>query len=138
MNFPGFLVDQAFLIGFRYDLRRAASDPNHALFVVERYREPVAFLWVVTHENSWTGERSGYVNNIYVAPAVRGRGVAKFLMAQCEEHFQRLGIMRIRLEVTESNEAAVQLYRAMGYEVTRFVMEKETEEPGPFATGRDS
>ncbi len=122
-NFPGFIVDRAFLVGFRADLKRALFDPGHALFVLDRHHEPVAFLWLVTHENGWTGERSGYINNLFVAPSQRGRGLAKFLLEQTEVYYRQQGIYRIRLEVTGDNEVAVGLYRSRGYELSRFVME---------------
>ncbi|MCS6860761.1 MAG: GNAT family N-acetyltransferase, partial [Abditibacteriales bacterium] len=124
LNFPGFVVDKRFLNAFRHDLRRAVDDPMHGVFVLEQGGRIVGFLWVVAYENGWTGERYGYVNNVYVIPEARGQGLGRLMMEFTEQHFRQRGITRIRLTVTASNEAAVNLYKSQGYITARYEMEK--------------
>ena len=85
----------------------------------------VGFLWLVVCENSWTRERYGYINNIFVAPHLRGQGLAAELMLQSDTFFRNRRIQRVRLTVTSSNLDAVHLYQRCGYETTRWEMEKE-------------
>jgi len=131
LNFPGFQYTPKFADAFRYDLRRAWLDPNHGIFVLDDGREIrqktgniAGFLWVVICQNNWSGDRYGYVNNIYVPPSRRGAGLSKELLKQSEEWFRARGIKRIRLTVTATNESAVALYRSCGYDVDRWEMEK--------------
>ena len=80
---------------------------------------------IVACENSWTNERYGYVNNVYVAPALRGQNLGAELMLHADDFFRGRGIHRLRLTVTAANEAATALYHSNGYRVTRWEMEKE-------------
>lgn len=128
LNFPDFEYSNQFAAAFRHDLRRAALDPNNGLFVLDDGRDKnnlIGFLWVVVCQNNWTGERYGYVNNLYVAPIRRGAGLGQELMRQSDEWFRSRGVKRVRLTVTSSNEAAAALYQRSGYRVQRFEMEKE-------------
>jgi ribosomal protein S18 acetylase RimI-like enzyme len=133
LNFPDFQYTAAFAEAFRYDLRRAGLDPNHGIFVLDDGRQTppgkcgniAGFLWVVMAQNSWSGERHGYINNLYVAPERRGAGLGRELMKHADEFFRSRGIRRVRLTVTHTNEAAVKLYRACGYATDRWEMHKE-------------
>jgi ribosomal protein S18 acetylase RimI-like enzyme len=82
-------------------------------------------LWLVICENTWTGERYGYINNLYLVPARRGQGLAQEFMTQAETWFRQNRIKRARLTVTTSNEAASVLYERCGYQTTPLEMEKE-------------
>lgn len=135
LNFPDFRYTTSFAEAFRYDLRRAWLDPNHGIFVLDDGRENLSknrqkigniagFLWVVICHNNWSGERYGYVNNVYVPPSRRGSGLSKELVKQGEEWFRSRSIKRVRLTVTETNEAAIAVYRSCGYAVDRWEMEK--------------
>ena len=124
INFPDFRYTDSFAQAFRHDLRRAALDANHAVFVLDD-GVVCGFLWLVICENNWTRERYGYVNNLYIAPTRRGQGLARELMTQSDSWFRSRRIRRVRLTVTTSNEEAVHLYENCGYSVTRWEMEKE-------------
>ena len=124
INFPDFRYTDSFAQAFRHDLRRAALDPNHAVFVLDD-GAVCGFLWLVICENNWTRERYGYVNNLYLAPSRRGQGLARELMTQSDTWFRSRRIRRVRLTVTTSNDEAVHLYENCGYRVTRWEMEKE-------------
>lgn len=55
------------------------------------------------------------VISIATAPKSRGRGVARALMGQVIRAMQGERIARLLLEVGESNQAAVSLYRSLGF-----------------------
>lgn len=124
LNFPDFRYTDSFASAFRHDLRRAALDPHHGIFVLDE-GELVGFLWLVICENSWTGERYGYVNNLYIAPLRRGFGLSREMMTHAEKWFRDQKIKRARLTVTTSNQSACALYEKCGYNTTRWEMEKE-------------
>ena len=127
LNFPDFTYTPNFADAFRHDLRRAVLDPHNALFVLDDGREKnnvIGFLWVVICQNSWTQERYGYVNNLYVVPQRRKQGLAKELLRQGDDWFRARGIKRVRLTVTSSNAQAATLYEASGFRTQRHEMEK--------------
>lgn len=75
------------------------------------------------------GETVGYIGcakaldelqiiNVAVSPALRKKGLGSLLMQGFEEHCDSLGIAFVSLEVRESNEAAISLYKKFGYEIT--------------------
>ena len=63
----------------------------------------------------------GAVQNLGVVPEYRGHGLGKALMCQALDGFQRVGLERVFLEVTCQNEAAIRLYRQLGFHKARTI-----------------
>jgi GNAT superfamily N-acetyltransferase len=64
-------------------------------------------------------ERGGtvlWVEELYVVPAARRRGVARALLMRAREEALRRGFRGIDLEVVPSQTGALALYRALGFE----------------------
>jgi ribosomal protein S18 acetylase RimI-like enzyme len=57
----------------------------------------------------------GAIQNLGVIPAYRGRGLGRALLLKALYGFWRAGLGRAHLEVTAQNEAAVRLYRRVGF-----------------------
>jgi len=123
-NFPDFRMTRHFMEGFSYDLRRGLADPNHGAFVLQHQGKLVGFLWVVIYESGWTRQKYGYVNNVYVHPGFRGRGLGRLLIDYTDRFLRERGVPTARLTVTASNEVAVHLYERAGYHVQRYEMSK--------------
>ena len=75
------------------------------------------------------GETVGYIGcarvldelqiiNVAVAHELRKKGLGSLLMQGFEDHCDALGIAFVSLEVRESNEAAIALYKKFGFEIT--------------------
>jgi ribosomal protein S18 acetylase RimI-like enzyme len=63
----------------------------------------------------------GEVKRMWVAPAARGRGVARSLLAELEELARRRGLHSLKLDTHSSLEEALRLYRSCGFrEIARF------------------
>lgn len=58
----------------------------------------------------------GEIADLAVHPAVRRGGVGAMLLASVEEEASRSGVRSLYLEVRESNDAALALYRGRGFE----------------------
>src|SRR5262245_5926149 len=61
----------------------------------------------------------GAIQNLGVAADHRGRGLGKMLLLKALHGFRRAGLRQAYLEVTARNEAAVRLYRRLGFRGTR-------------------
>ncbi len=64
-------------------------------------------------------ESTGCIQNVGIVPSHRGQGLGRALIARCLIGFQSAGMKRATLEVTATNHAAVELYRRVGFRVTR-------------------
>jgi GNAT superfamily N-acetyltransferase len=57
----------------------------------------------------------GVVDDVFVLPEWRRRGIAKRLVGEGIRYFRELGVQEVHLDVVQSNEPAISLYRSMGY-----------------------
>jgi ribosomal protein S18 acetylase RimI-like enzyme len=55
-----------------------------------------------------------WIEELFILPEYQGHGYGKELMTYIEEKYKQQ-VARIRLEVEDSNQRAVQLYRKMGF-----------------------
>ena len=63
----------------------------------------------------WTGTPDCWLEDLYVEEGARRRGLGAALVAGAIERAAARGCRRIELDVSEDNEAALALYRAMGF-----------------------
>ena len=90
-----------------------ASDfepPDGAFLVGYVDGKPVACGGVCRYD-----ERAAEIRRMYVAPAARGRGLARQLLGALEEEARALGYTAVRLETGERQPEAIGLYSAAGY-----------------------
>lgn len=61
----------------------------------------------------------GAIQNVGVVPEHRGLGLGRALMLRSLTGFRNAGLKRVYLEVTADNQPAVELYRDLGFRLTR-------------------
>jgi hypothetical protein len=68
-------------------------------------------------------ERSGLgaIQNLGVTPPFRGLGLGRAILLKALDGFRRAGLGRAFLEVTAQNEAAIRLYRQVGFRCRKTV-----------------
>lgn len=59
------------------------------------------------------------LNDLYVAPEARRRGVARMLMDQARDHAVETGACGIQLETAHTNSNAQRLYESLGYQMDK-------------------
>jgi ribosomal-protein-alanine N-acetyltransferase len=93
-----------------------AREMSHAwstiLLAVETTAGGEAVLGLVVF---WLVHDEVHVLNVAVAPEARRRGTARALMREAERRGLERGARIVTLEVRRSNQAAVELYRSLGY-----------------------
>jgi ribosomal-protein-alanine N-acetyltransferase len=92
--------------------REMAHDWSSILLAVEPAPGGEAVLGLVVF---WLVHDEVHVLNVAVAPEARRRGVARALMREVERRGAGRGARIATLEVRRSNQAALELYRSLGY-----------------------
>jgi ribosomal-protein-alanine N-acetyltransferase len=95
----------------RRSLRRFLTSPS-ALFLVAEGHGLAGTAIVLFRP----GSEVARLYSIAVAPAMSGKGVAKRLLKAAERSARQRGCDTMRLEVHETNHAAIARYRKQGYE----------------------
>ena len=78
-------------------------------------REALGFTQLYPMFSSVSARRIWVLNDLFVAPAVRKRGVARALMDCARDFAREAGALRLILETAEDNHAAQALYESLGY-----------------------
>ena len=64
------------------------------------------------------GGRSAFVDDLFVRPALRRRGVGRALVVRARAICEELGVRAMHLEVARTNGPAQTVYRAVGFDST--------------------
>ena len=89
-----------------------AFEPPDGSFVVGwEGEEPVACGGVIRYD-----ETTAEIRRMYVAPAARGRGLSRLVLAALEDEARELGYSFIRLETGDRQPEAVKLYASSAFE----------------------
>ncbi|HEX8305841.1 MAG TPA: GNAT family N-acetyltransferase [Jatrophihabitans sp.] len=100
----------------RGQLRRALFGPEPALFghVAEVDGAVVGCaLWFLSY-STWQGSHGIYLEDLYVQPAHRGRGLGRGLLAALAEESCRRGFARLEWSVLDWNMTAIKFYESLG------------------------
>jgi ribosomal protein S18 acetylase RimI-like enzyme len=90
--------------------------------VLDASGETVGQLWIEVESPRAPG--TAFVYLIHVEEAWRRRGLGRRAMALAEEEARRHGCREMRLHVFGFNDAALSLYRSIGYEFVDMLMRK--------------
>lgn len=84
----------------------------------------VGYVVVTLSFSLESGGRDGFVDELYIAPAARGRGIGTQVLALVEREARARGLKRLYLEVAHGNRALA-LYRRAGFvDHRRYLMSK--------------
>jgi GNAT superfamily N-acetyltransferase len=100
----------------RSQLRRALFGPEPALFGhVAEVRGTVVgcALWFLNY-STWKGSHGIYLEDLYVQPEYRGRGLGRGLLAALATESCQRGFDRLEWSVLDWNMAAIRFYEALG------------------------
>lgn len=100
------------------DLRAAlfSARPDCEAVLARCAGEGVGFALFFHHFSTFAGRRGLYLEDLYVRPDARGRGVGKALLAYLAGVAVARGCARFEWSVLDWNQRAIDFYRAMGAE----------------------
>lgn len=85
---------------------------------VEAAAEGEAVLGMALHfpnYSTWEGRRGIYLEELYVRPSARRRGIGKALILHLARELKRIGGARLDLSVLDWNQPARDFYAALGF-----------------------
>ena len=86
--------------------------------------QPVACLWLGNAVDQVQGDRHAHIFLLHVVPEHRRQGIGSALMHHAEDWARARGDRQIGLQVFESNQPALSLYRQLGYQTQSLWMVK--------------
>lgn len=92
------------------------AHPAVEAVIAETGGEPVGMALFFHNFSTWTGWRGIYLEDLYVTPEARGRGVGATLLRHLAALAVERGCTRFEWSVLNWNEKAIRFYRAMGAE----------------------
>ena len=95
---------------FTFTAEELLDDSIH-FYVARKDSDPVGCVALVDYKTY------GEVKRLYVPETARGLGLAKILMAHLEAASKDMGHTSVKLETGDKLEAAVALYKRLGYSV---------------------
>lgn len=111
-------------------LPQRATDPRSVFLVAEQQSTSkdaargdagplVGFLVgeVLTNIPIYRVKEYGFIHDMWVEPAARGKGIGRALVLRAMERFGAVGVTQVRLETARANEEARKLFATCGFTV---------------------
>jgi ribosomal protein S18 acetylase RimI-like enzyme len=93
------------------------DDPRFEALLAFEGGEAVGLALYFFEFSTWRGRPGVYVQDMYVAPAMRGRGLGRDLMEAVIRRSRERGGRYVKLSVYDGNEQAIGFYRSLGFEI---------------------
>ena len=121
-SYPGITITEQFKSELRGHVLRSIGTNASVGITAMLKQQPIGFLMLGTQYLQ--DLPVGYIENIFVREEYRKRGYGAKLLDAAEKHFRENGYRILQLDVSVHNHEALSLYRAHGYAVGSYLMEK--------------
>ncbi len=109
---------------FEKNLPDGLQSPKNFLYTINHDGEDVGVIWLAGSDE----QSKGFIYELHVDEAQRGRGVAYAAMRLLESEALRHGFTSLGLHVFGHNRVAQRLYERLGYAVTNINIAKTLEQ----------
>jgi len=92
-------------------------DPKFRVVIAEWERQPAGFAFFFSHYSTWRGRAGLYLEDLFVRPEFRGKGIGKALLRYLAGVAVRENCYGMRWQVLDWNTPAIEFYKALGAEV---------------------
>ena len=90
------------------------AHPAAEVLLGEESDEPVCFALFFHNFSTWMGRRGLYLEDLFVRPALRGKGYGRALLVRLAQIARERDCGRMEWAVLDWNEPAIQFYRKLG------------------------
>jgi ribosomal protein S18 acetylase RimI-like enzyme len=97
----------------RSSVDRLLADPNTDYLLAGD--PPAGVLQLRFRHAVWTGTDDAHLEDLFVSSDARGSGIGRDLVKAAVDRARTRGAARMLLDTNESNEAALRLYRSVGF-----------------------
>ncbi len=92
------------------------GSPHGAVYIVGPVRAPIGYAVVCFGWSLEFGGLDGFLDEIYIRPGVRGRGIGSEILNSLPKALAGAGLKALHLEVRRDNEKARALYAKLHFE----------------------
>lgn len=99
----------------------ALSDPeitDRCAFIAIWDGKPVGITHLIFHAHNWQLENTCYLQDLFVAPEARGRGIARALIEETYDFADKNGTPRVYWTTKEDNKTARILYDKLAHKTS--------------------
>ena len=91
------------------------GSPHGAIYLIGPPRAPIGYIVISFGWSLEFGGLDGLVDELYIRPGVRGRGIASEVLVSLPTALSAAGLKALHLEVAGSNETARRMYKRAGF-----------------------
>ena len=91
------------------------GSPYGAIYLIGLPRAPIGYIAITFGWSIEFGGMDGFVDEVYVRPAVRGRGIAAEVLTSLPTALAQGGLKALHLEVDTDDQSAQRLYDRAGF-----------------------
>jgi GNAT superfamily N-acetyltransferase len=92
------------------------ENPYYQCLIAESDGVPAGFAFYFFNYSTWTGRPGLYLEDLFVKPEFRGRGIGKALLARVAAVAVEKNCPRLQWEVLDWNTPAIEFYKSLGAE----------------------
>lgn len=91
------------------------GSPHGAIYLVGPARAPIGYITVCFGWSVELGGMDGFVDEIYIRPGVRGRGIGSEVLMSLPKALAGAGLKALHLEVDREDDKTVRLYKKLHF-----------------------
>ena len=97
----------------------ASSGPKYLVLIAEWEAKPAGFAFYFFHYSTWLGKPGLYLEDLFVKPELRGKGIGKALLARLAKIAIEQNCYGMRWQVLDWNQPAIDFYDTLGAKVLK-------------------
>jgi GNAT superfamily N-acetyltransferase len=97
-------------------LQERLSLRESVIFLATENGQGLGFTQLYPCFSSVAARRLWILNDLFVTPDARGRGIGRTLLERARRHAEQTGALRVTLSTGQDNHRAQRLYEALGYQ----------------------
>ena len=90
------------------------ATPKYRAVIAEWEREAAGFAFFFNNYSTWRGHPGLYLEDLFVRPQFRGKGIGKALLAHLAAIAQQENCYGLRWDVLDWNQPAIDFYKKLG------------------------
>lgn len=95
------------------------ADPKFQVIIAEWNGAPAGFALYFYHYSTWLGRAGTFLEDLFVKPELRGKGIGKALLAELAKIAVENDYYGVKWEVLDWNQPAIDFYESLGAQVRR-------------------